>query len=311
MAVGRVVVFSGGVGGAKLADGLAQVLPGENLTVIVNTGDDFDHLGLRICPDLDTVVYTLAGIADPENGWGRAGEQWTVLEALRELGGPDWFNLGDRDLALHLLRTDMLGKEISLTEVTSRLCKRLGVVCSVLPMTDDPVATRVLTENGDLAFQEYFVERHCEPVVRSFRFSGIENARPTPGVMDAIEKADVILFGPSNPWVSLDPILAVQGIREALGKKKVVAVSPLVGGKALKGPAAKMYRELGIEPGAGAVAAHFKDLLSGFVFDTIDMEQIEEIKALNVQTLVTDTIMKDRTSRKRLAKEILGFSGSL
>jgi len=310
VALTRVAAFSGGVGGARLIDGLARLLPDGQLTVIVNTGDDFDHLGLRICPDLDTVLYTLAGLADPRQGWGRDGESWTVLETLQALGGPDWFRLGDRDVALHLLRTHLLAQGLPLSGVTALLCERLGVGCTVLPMTDDRVSTRVLTLDDELAFQEYFVARRCEPEVRAFRFAGISEARPAPGVVEAIDGADVVVFGPSNPWVSLDPILAVPGIREALAGKPVIAVTPIIGGQALKGPAAKMFAELGIMPAAAAVAEHYHDLLTGFVMDIMDEDQVAAVESAGIQTLITDTIMKDRSGRKRLAQEVLAFAGT-
>ncbi|MGH2606394.1 MAG: 2-phospho-L-lactate transferase, partial [Anaerolineales bacterium] len=253
----KIVILSGGVGGAKLVDGLAAVLAPEELTVIVNTGDDFDHLGLRICPDLDTVVYTLAGLADPETGWGRADESWNFLQSLAQLGGPSWFRLGDRDLALHIERTRRLDAGEPLSRVMEGLARALGVRIKVLPMSDDPTPTIVITDEGRLPFQEYFVARGWQPKVLGFSFDGIEAAQPAPGVLEALRTADAVVFGPSNPWVSVDPILAVPGIRHALEGKRVLAVSPIVGGRALKGPAAKMFAELGIPPSAVAVAGHY------------------------------------------------------
>lgn len=309
MAMKKVTALSGGVGGAKLVEGLASILPPEDLRVIVNNGDDFDHLGLRICPDLDTVLYMLAGVAHPEHGWGRAGESLTVLETLKELGGPGWFQLGDKDLALHLRRTQLLSAGLSLSEVTAELCSRFGVQCSVLPASDDEVSTVVVTESeGELPFQEYFVARRCKPAVRGFLFTAAKHAKPAPGVLAAVEGADLVVFGPSNPWVSIDPILALPGLREALMEKKVVAVSPIVGGKALKGPAAKMFSELGINPSAAAAAGHYGSVLDGFVIDAEDRQYAGEIEKMGIRVLATDTIMKDAKDRERLAKEVLDFA---
>ena len=304
----NLVALAGGVGGAKLADGLAQSLLSEDLTIIVNTGDDFDHLGLRICPDLDTVCYTLAGLANPETGWGRAGETWHALESLEVLGGPAWFRLGDRDLGTHLERSRRLWHGERLSAITADFCRAWGVKPRVLPMSDDPVATIVITEEGELAFQEYFVARRCEPRVTGFRFQGTDVAGPAPGVLEAIAAADCVVFCPSNPWVSIDPILAIPGIRAAVAARPVVAVSPIVGGQALKGPAAKMYAELGIAPSARAVAGHYGKLLRGFVFDEIDKELAPSIP---IPTLITDTIMKSVADRARLAREVLDFAATL
>ena len=304
----KVVGLAGGVGGAKLADGLAQILPPEDLTIIVNTGDDFEHMGLKICPDLDTVCYTLAGLANPETGWGREGETWELMENLERLGGPTWFRLGDRDIATHLERTRRLQSGQSLSEVTAHFCASWGIDPTVLPMSDQPVSTIVLTEDGELPFQEYFVALRCEPQVTGFRFEGINQARPAPGAVEAIQNADVIIICPSNPWVSIDPILSVPGVRSTLNNKVVAAVSPIIGGKAVKGPAAKMYAELGITPSAQAVAEHYGDLLTGFVLDDIDRNLT---KLLSLKTLVTDTIMKRTEDRVRLGEEVLSFTKDL
>jgi LPPG:FO 2-phospho-L-lactate transferase len=304
----KVVGLAGGVGGAKLADGLARILPSEDLTIIVNTGDDFEHMGLTICPDLDTVCYTLAGLANLETGWGREGETWELMENLELLGGPTWFRLGDRDTATHLERTRRLQTGQTLSEVTSHFCASWGIGPTVLPMSDQPVPTIVLTEDGELSFQDYFVARRCEPRVTGFRFEGIDQARPAPGAVEAIQAADVIIICPSNPWVSVDPILSVPGIHSALDDKVVVAVSPIIGGKAVKGPAAKMYGELGITPSAQAVAEHYGDLLTGFVLDDIDRNLTN---LLRLKTLVTDTIMMRMEDRIRLGEEVLSFVGDL
>ena len=254
----KVVALAGGVGGAKLAHGLARVLPTDDLTIVVNTGDDFSHLGLQICPDLDTVCYTLAGLASPVTGWGRIDESYKVLENLERLQGPAWFRLGDQDLATHLERTRQLALGEPLSAITRNFCAAWGVPQIVLPMTDDPVATWVDTqEAGWLPFQEYFVHQQCQPRVTRFRFQGAETAKPAPGVINAIRAADWVIFCPSNPWVSIAPILAIELIRECLVGKRAAAVSPIVGGQAIKGPAAKMYQELGIEPSALAVARQY------------------------------------------------------
>jgi LPPG:FO 2-phospho-L-lactate transferase len=295
-----------------LADGLAQILAPEDLTIVVNTGDDFEHLGLYICPDLDTVCYTLAGIANPATGWGRAQESWRALETLEALGGPAWFRLGDRDLGLHLERTRRTRAGQPLSEITQHFCQILGIQPQILPMTDDSVPTWVYTiDEGELPFQEYFVKRQCRPRVRGFRFEGVERARPAPGVLEALQTADLVVICPSNPWVSVDPILAVPEIRPAAAACLVVAVSPIIAGGAVKGPAAKMYAELGIQPSALAVARHYGDLLSGFILDGQDAAQAEAVRALDIQALVTDTLMKTPQDRRRLAQEVVEFGMSL
>ena len=306
-----VVALAGGVGGAKLVDGLAQVLPPERLTVVVNTGDDFEHLGLHISPDLDTVCYTLAGLANRATGWGRADESWHFLETLGLLGGPAWFRLGDRDLALHHERTRRLALGESLTSVTRQLSARMGIKPTVLPMSDDRVRTMVLTATGELPFQTYFVEQACEPVVRGFRFDGGAAARPAPGVLEAIASAQAVILCPSNPWVSLDPILGIPGIRPALAGKTVVGVSPIIRGQALKGPAAKMARELGIEPSAAAIADHFRGLLTGLVIDTQDAAEEERVQDAGARVQLANTVMKTPADRRRLAEHVLGFAGRL
>ena len=299
----KIVALAGGVGGAKLAHGFAQILPPEDLTVIVNTGGDFEHYGLYICPDLDTVCYTLAGLANPETGWGRAGEAWNAIENARNLGGPGWFNLGDQDLGTHLERTRRLRTGDPLSQVTRDFCKAWGVESTIFPMSYQPVRTMVATEEGELAFQEYFVHRRCQPRVKSFRFEGVESAEPAPGTREAIRSADAVVICPSNPWVSVDPILQVLKKID----KPVYAVSPIIGGETVKGPAAKMYRELGIEPSALAVANHYRDLLEGFVFDEQDSELLEGIRGLNMRMHVTNTLMSSHDDRKKLAMEILEF----
>jgi LPPG:FO 2-phospho-L-lactate transferase len=305
---GSVVALAGGVGGAKLAHGLAQILPPEDLTVVVNTGDDFEHLGLHISPDLDTVMYTLAGLANPETGWGLRDESWNFLDALGQLGGETWFRLGDRDLATHVERSHRLWAGESLTEVTAALCAALDIRVRVLPMTDDIFRTMVQTEEGELEFQEYFVHRRCEPRVTGFRFDGLGSAFPTEQVLTALDAADVIIFCPSNPFVSLDPILSLPGVRERVGRKRAVAVSPIVGGQAIKGPAAKMFAELEMEVTAASVAAHYAGLLRGFVLDEVDAELKPSIESDTLQVLVTNTVMRSDADRARLAREVLDFA---
>jgi LPPG:FO 2-phospho-L-lactate transferase len=307
----KVAALAGGVGGAKLADGLAQILPPDSLTLIVNTGDDFEHLGLHISPDLDTICYTLAGLASRATGWGRADESWHFLETLDALGGPTWFRLGDRDLALHHERTRRLASGEPLSDVMRALAATMGVRNAVLPMTDDRVRTLVLTAEGEIPFQTYFVGMACEPAVRGFRFSGAETSRPAPGVLEALAGADVIVLCPSNPWVSLDPILAVPGIRDSVRAGVAVAVSPIVGGQALKGPAAKMFREMGMEPSARSVAEHFDGLIRGLAIDVADASEAAGIEAVGIRALVTRTVMKGRPARRRLAEEVLGFAQRL
>jgi LPPG:FO 2-phospho-L-lactate transferase len=300
----KIAALAGGVGGAKLAHGLAQILPPKDLTVIVNTGDDFEHYGLYICPDLDTVCYTLAGLSNPDTGWGRAGESWNAIENAAKLGGPDWFRLGDRDLGTHLERTRRMKEGQFLSEITRHFCKAWGIEHTVLPMTDDRIRTIVETDEGALEFQEYFVHRRCEPHVKGFRFDGVDSAEPAPGAREAIAEADAVVICPSNPWVSIDPILRV--IKKI--DKPVAAVSPIIGGETVKGPAAKMYRELGIEPSALAVANHYRGLLSGFVLDHVDAELAKSIEA---ETLVTDALMKSPEDRRRLAQDVLHLIGKI
>jgi LPPG:FO 2-phospho-L-lactate transferase len=303
----KIVALAGGVGGAKLANGLAQIHPPEDLTIIVNTGDDFEHLGLYICPDLDTVCYTLAGLANPKTGWGRADESWQAFENISRLGGPDWFSLGDRDLGTHLERTRRLKAGQTLSKITHHFCAAWEIGPSVLPMSDQAVPTIVLTDEGELPFQEYFVHRRCEPRVSGFRFQGADDAHPAPGVIDAIQAADLIVICPSNPWVSIDPILALPGLRSEIGSRKVIAVSPIIGGKAVKGPVVKMYAELGIQPSALAVAQHYQDIIDGFVFDILDINLMSDIQGLNVITLNVPTLMDSPSKQKCLAQDILNL----
>lgn len=300
----RVVVIVGGVGGVKLALGLQMILPPEQLTVIVNTGDDFWHYGLRVCPDIDTVLYTLGGRVDPVNGWGLTDDTHIVLGALREYGEEGWFGMGDKDIATHMLRTHLLREGHTLTQVIAYLAKQQGVRPTVLPMTNDPVATIVDTEEyGELGFQTYFVRYRWQPTVRGLRYEGAEEATLSPEVSQAIEQADMILFGPSNPWMSIAPIMAVPGMRDALLAHDVprVAVTPIVGGQALKGPAAKLMAELGYEVSAAHVAEYYGPLITGFVYDKSD----PHISLPGLSTIAFDTIMRVDADKERLAREIV------
>jgi LPPG:FO 2-phospho-L-lactate transferase len=305
----KVVALAGGVGGAKLADGLAQVLDPGDLTVIVNTGDDFEHLGLLVSPDLDTVCYTLAGLANPATGWGLKGDSWRVIERVERLGGPAWFRVGDLDLATHLERTRRIRAGDSLSRITHDFCRASGLQHVVLPMSDDSVRTIVVTDQGDLEFQEYFVHRGCAPRVRGFRFDGAAGAHAAPGVVEALQDAQVIVICPSNPWVSIGPMLAMPGLRSAIDPGRTVAVSPIVGGRALKGPAAKMYKELGIGPSAAAVAQQYSEHARSFVLDEQDAALVEDIRRMGMRVLATQTVMISSSDRSRLAQAILDFVG--
>jgi LPPG:FO 2-phospho-L-lactate transferase len=314
----KVLALAGGVGGAKLAHGLQQIL-GTELTVIVNTGDDFEHLGLTICPDIDTVLYTLAGLNNPETGWGLLGESWAFLDALQTLGGPSWFRLGDRDLATHLWRTTLLAEGKSLGEVVALFRQKLGVMATVLPMTNDRVRTLIHSNEGVLPFQEYFVARRCEPVLQKVTFSGIEQANPHPAIESAIAQADIIVFCPSNPFVSIEPILSIPKLKSYLmmAKAPIVAVSPIIAQQALKGPAAKMLRELGKPSNAVSVAGYYRarklgGVLDGFVVHSTDRTAAFEIeKTFSIPTLITDTIMRDIEQKEKLASTLLTFAGSI
>jgi LPPG:FO 2-phospho-L-lactate transferase len=302
----KVVALSGGVGGARLLDGLARALPAGSLTAIVNTGDDFVHLGLNVSPDLDTVMYTLSGLADEERGWGLLGETFGGLGMVKRYGGPDWFGLGDRDLATHLLRTEWLRAGEPLSAITARLCTALGIPHPVLPMSDAPLATMIETvADGTLPFQQWFVKRRAEPAVKAVRFDG--GRRPAPGVVPAIDACDVVIVGPSNPYVSVDPILCLDGVRGALERKPVVALSPIVGGAAIKGPLGTMIPQLtGEAASAGAVARHYRGLLRAMV-----VERGDEATVASIPVLGASTVMRTREDRLRLAREVLAFAAEV
>lgn len=308
-----IVALAGGVGGAKLAQGLYQIEPPNSLTVVVNTADDFDLWGLRIMPDTDTVLYTLAGIANPETGWGIAGDSYATLDMLAHYGEDPWFRIGDRDFATHIQRTRLLREGGSYTQVARALAGALGIHASVLPMSDQPVATVVSTPQGDLAFQEYFVRRRHSDEVRAVRFEGIEGARASRPALEAIGSARAIVFCPSNPIVSIGPILGVPGMRDALlaASAPKIAVSPIVGGRALKGPADRMLADLGEEVSAFGVASRYVGLLTGMVIDALDAADAPRIEALGMRVLVTDTIMRDASERARLAREVVRFAEAL
>lgn len=305
-----VVTLSGGVGGAKLVVGLSHALAGSDLIVACNTGDDFDHLGLRVCPDIDSVLYALSGLSDQQRGWGRWDETWTFMAAMKDMGGPAWFNLGDGDLATHVLRSDLLRQGQPLGAVTADLARRLGIRARIVPMTDDPVATIVQTGAGDLAFQSYFVRDQCGPGVTGFRFDGIERARPHAAIRQALRATpEAIVIAPSNPYVSVDPILYLPGMTDLIKAAgvPVVAVSPIVGGQALKGPAAKMMKELDRDVSALGIAQHYQGLVDGLVIDDQDGAFAPGIKALGIEPYVTQTVMTDTPSRISLAEATLEF----
>ena len=308
----KVVALAGGVGGAKLAWGLAQVLKNDELTIIVNTGDDFIHLGLNISPDIDTVCYTLANLANPSTGWGRNDECFFCLEELKKFSAPDWFNLGDKDLALHLVRTNLLKDGWTLSQVTRYLCEKMAIQQSIIPMSDTPVSTLVHTkELGVLPFQEYFVKHQCQPTMTGVDFEGIELAELPEAGVKSLNEAERIIICPSNPWVSIQPILKVPGLRSLLSDKPVVAVSPIIGGKTVKGPAAKMFSEMGIQPSAFAVAQFYRGLIEGFVIDNVDKEQMHEIERCGIIPIAVNTLMSDNSIRIGLAKDVLAFSETL
>jgi len=310
-----ILALAGGVGGAKLAKGLADVLAADQLIVAVNTGDDFEHMGLHISPDLDTVMYTLACINDPVQGWGIAGETWNFMHGLEALGGETWFRLGDRDLATHVERTQRLRAGESLSAITERLCARLGVRHRVVPMSDEPVRTLVHTAEGVLAFQEYFVRRRAEPAVTELEFAGAEQARMTEVLRLGLDSRSlaVVIICPSNPYLSIAPIIALPGVRAALERRRVpvIAVSPIVAGRALKGPAAKIMRELGQESSSLEVARFYRGLIDALVIDHADSALSASIATLSIRPLVTNTIMKDARDQAELAGRVMDFAHSL
>ncbi|MCP4417563.1 MAG: 2-phospho-L-lactate transferase [Chloroflexi bacterium] len=304
----KVVVLAGGVGGAKLADGVARILPVDDVTIVVNTGDDFEHLGLTICPDLDTVMYRLAAVANDETGWGRTGESWRTITEVGNLGGADWFKLGDLDLATHLTRTHLLKQGKTLTAVTQRLCTQLGINVTILPMSNQSAPTQIQSGETIYPFQTWFVQKQWQPPVTKVLLP--EDVRATRAIIRAFETADIVLIAPSNPFVSIDPILNVYPIRELVMDlpKAVIAVSPIVGGQAVKGPAAKMMQELELTLASRTVAEYYDELIDGFVYDVQDAGTCD---SLAVETCCLDTMMHNDADRIRLAQEILQFANKI
>lgn len=318
----KVLAITGGVGGAKLALGLSQVLSADECLFAVNTGDDFQHLGLTICPDIDSLTYALAQENNQELGWGRAGETWQFIETFGALGGEDWFRLGDKDMALHMRRTELMQQGRTLTEATAEIAGKLGIQHRIAPMSNDPVPTIVHTPEGDLPFQHYFVRERCRPKVTGFTFAGADQASLNPLIADWLADCDGVVICPSNPFVSVDPMLSLPGMRDALENVPVVAISPIVGGIALKGPAAKMMRELNVPASALAVARHYGGLLDGYIIDKTDetdtsepesrLKTVEQIhKEINIPTIVAQTIMITLEDRVSLAEEALRLLRSL
>ena len=315
MSAKRILAITGGIGGAKLCLGLAKILGSEELAFVVNSADDFRHLGLHVSPDIDTLVYTLSGTANAETGWGRCDESWNFMQALKELGGESWFALGDKDLAMHVERTRLLADGWSLTEVTKNLASALGIDYPIFPMCDESLRTRVETDQGVLDFQTYFVRERCEPTVRGFVYDGADRSRLNPALTAWLDEAPPsgVILCPSNPYVSIEPILQVNGMRDFLVncQAPVVAVSPVVAGQAIKGPTVKMMRELGVPGTAETVAAYYADFLDGFVLDTEDEGQALRIQALGLETTVTQSVMRSLDDRTALARDCLDFVDQL
>lgn len=311
----RIIALCGGVGGAKLAYGLAQILPPEDLLIAVNTGDDFEHMGLTICPDLDSVTYTLANLNNEEFGWGRRDESWTVLETLSDLGGETWFRLGDKDIALHLARTQLLARGETLSQVTQTLTLGFGIKHPIIPMSDQPVRTLVETDLGVLPFQTYFVRERCAPTVTRISFQGAENAEPAPILASALNslRLEGIVICPSNPFVSVDPILSVPGIRKALlaSNAPVIAVSPIIAGAAVKGPTAKIMTELGLESSAVGVAHYYGSLLDGYILDVRDRDEVDRLAKDTFRVICTNTLMKCAADKIHLAEDTVKLLGEM
>lgn len=308
----RIIALSGGVGGAKLADGLMRANNNINLTLVVNTGDDFNHLGLHISPDIDTILYTLADLANPETGWGRRDETWSFMEALKQIHGESWFMLGDKDLALHITRTKQLSTGKSLSNITTLLTEKLGIAVQILPMSNDAVRTWVHTDMGEFEFQHYFVRERCKPKIKNIEFRGASQANLLPEFIEVLKDPDLeaIIFCPSNPFLSIAPILSIPGFREQIRAAGVpiIAVSPLVGGEAVKGPTAKIMAELNLPVNAIQIVDHYSELLDGFILDQRDSHLIDRI---NIPVTVCDTLMTTREDRIRVAEHALELAKSL
>ncbi len=305
----KVTALAGGIGASKFLLGLSRVMPPEDITVIANTGDDIELFGLRVCPDIDTVIYTLAGVINEETGWGVKHDTFECLRWTARYTDAPWFNLGDRDLATHIYRTDALRQGQTLTEVTGHISRSLGVTSSILPMTDRYTPTRVVTDEGEMHFQEYFVRRRCEPRVREIRFENIERAEPSAGIERAIFDADAVIICPSNPFISIGPILAVPGIRPWLEQTeaRVIAITPIIAGRALKGPAADMLRDLGHEVSALGVACVYRRIANVFVLDEADHELRPAIEALGLRVMTANTVMNSIEDKRRLAEAVLSY----
>ena len=309
------LALSGGIGGAKLALGLEHIFNSPKLMIAGNTGDDFEHFGLNISPDLDTLLYTLSGKSDLERGWGLANETWSFMKAMKELGGETWFQLGDRDLAIHVERTRRLNEGESLSSITSSFCRKLGVKSQIVPATDDTLKTLVKTPEGILSFQHYFVKYQCRSKIIALQFEGSENAQPCIALEEVLESLllKTVVVCPSNPFLSIDPILAIKGLREKLKKSKarIIAVSPIVGGNAVKGPTANNMRDLGFTVSACSIAKYYSDFIDGFMLDKGDANEISQIESLGIQVGLADTIMTNLQSKIKLAEDILRFSKTL
>jgi LPPG:FO 2-phospho-L-lactate transferase len=303
----KITALAGGIGASKFLVGLSSVIPPENITIIANTGDDIELFGLRICPDIDTITYTLGGVINEDTGWGLKRDTFECLRWLEKYAEPAWFNLGDRDLATHIFRTSLLRDARSLSEVTEIVRRALGVRSTILPMTDAYTPTRVVTDEGEMHFQEYFVRRRCEPRVRGIRFDNIDEARPARGVVRSILEADALIICPSNPFISIGPILAVPGVRDALHETSasVTAITPIIGGKALKGPAADMLRDLGHEISARGVAKMYADFLDVFILDSVDECLKQEIESLGMRVQMADTVMTTADRKVELARTVI------
>ncbi len=308
----KITAIAGGVGGARLARGMAAHLDSDQLTIIVNTGDDFEHLGLNISPDLDTVMYNLADLAQPEPGWGIRDDSFDCMKAVEKLGGETWFRLGDRDLATHILRTQWAQQGLSLTEITRRLTEKLRIKHTILPMSNDPCCTMIETEEGMLEFQQYFVQHHCQPVVQRLFWQGGDSAQPTPEVMQALDTCDMVVICPSNPFVSVDPVLNLPGVRECILQKTTLAMSPIIGGRAVKGPAAKMFSEIeGVDASVEAVVDHYGELLDGIVIDEIDDALVKTLRVRLSYVKSMPTLMLTLDKQIEIGEKFLQFAGEV
>jgi LPPG:FO 2-phospho-L-lactate transferase len=304
----NITALAGGVGGAKLVFGLAKILPPEKLNIIVNTGDDFNYYGFHISPDLDSVVYSLGGVSDPIKGFGRAGDTSIVFDTMKSLGEDPWFNLGDMDLALNIKRTTLINDGLTLSNVTKELCNYLGVINHVIPMTDEKASTRIVTkELGVLDFQEYFVKYKCNPTVDNIDYSDFEKTKLSIYASEAIQNSDFLIICPSNPWLSIFPIIKLANTETIIKDKKIVAISPIIGNQAVKGPAAKLFYDFGLEPSAIGIARLYKDLIDMLVLDSKNITEVSKIHEMGINTFVTDIMMNDNNAKIRLASEVINL----